>query len=196
MNGDSLGSRSAWLHWPLAFITRSLRYADDADEVRMRLWSDPREWLRRILMVFSLAGALIATSPASDRLKDVFPNGVASLIEYAFLIDVSSLFSQPWRVAALVGALITLGLSWYGLELRLLVARSAVRPDREVRAKKWAATLEYAMRVRDVCGWVFWALVLIHAGLWLTPSTEWLEGYPREILQTIYGDFLPPNLRR
>ena len=190
-----LGIKStAWVHWPLAYISRPLRYANDPEEVRMRLWTDPREWLRRLTMTITLLGALIASVPTFATVKSTFPAGTLSIIEYAVLIDVKSLFGHPWRAVALVSAVITLVLTWYGLELSLLVKRSKAKPDRLVSAGKWAAALEYAMRLRDICGWIFWGLVFVHAGLWLVPSTSWLKGYPQEVLQFIYGDFLPPAL--
>jgi hypothetical protein len=185
---------TAWVHWPLAYISRPLRYADDPEEVRLRLWADPREWLRRSAMVVTLVGALLASVPSLAIIKAAFPVGTISIVEYAVLVDVRTLFAYPWRMAALISAAITLVLTWYGFELSLLVKRSSARPDRLVRAGKWAAVIEYAMRIRDVCGWVFWALVFVHAGLWLAPSTSWLKGYPQEILHFIYGDYLPPAL--
>ena len=184
---------SAWANWPLAYISRPLRYADDPEEVRMRLWDDPREWLRRVAMVITITGALIASVPTLAAVKTAFPAGALSIIEYAVLIDIKSLLGHPWRVVALISAAITLVLTWYGFELSLLVKRSMARPDRLISAGKWAAALEYAMRVRDICGWIFWALVFVHAGLWLAPSTAWLTGYPREILQFVYGEYLPPE---
>lgn len=185
---------TAWVHWPLAYVSRPLQYADDPEEVRMRLWGDPREWLRRVAMIITLAGAFAASVPAAASVKAAFSSGALSVVEYAVLIDVKSLFGHPWRAAALISAIITLILSWYGFELTLLVKRSTVRPDRLTRATKWAAALEYAMRIRDVCGWIFWALVFVHAGLWLLPSTSWIGGYPREVLRFVYGDYLPPGL--
>jgi hypothetical protein len=186
---------TAWIHWPLAYIARPLRYADDPEEIRIRLWADPREWLRRVFMIVTFAGALIATLPSLSRAQTIFPVGVVSIAEYAVLIDVKSLLVQPWRVMALISATITLILTWYGWELSLLVARSATRVDGRSRANKWAAFLEYAMRLRDVCGWLFWALVVIHAIIWLAPSTDWLTGYPLDIVRTIYGDYLPSAIR-
>ncbi|MHB8272449.1 hypothetical protein [Bradyrhizobium sp.] len=184
---------TAWVHWPLAYVSRPLRYAGDPEEVRMRLWNDPREWLRRAAMIITLSGALVASIPSLASIKTAFPAGVISIVEYAVLIDVRSLFAHPWRVVALISATITLVLSWYGFELSLLVKRSAVNPDRLISAGNWAAALEYAMRLRDVCGWTFWLLVFVHAVLWFTPSTTWLTGYPREMLQFIYGDYFPPD---
>jgi hypothetical protein len=186
---------TAWAHWPLGYITRPLRYFDDPDEIRARLWSDPREWVRRIFMILTFAGAIVATFPKSAELRQVFQTGPISVLEYVFLIDVKTLLYQPWRIVALLSALITLALTWYGAELSLLVRRGKRRPDRQLEAQKWGSALEYAMRVRDVCGWIFWSLVLTHALLWLLPSTEWLGDYPRELLQVIYGRFLPPSLR-
>jgi hypothetical protein len=186
---------TAWVHWPLAYIARPLRFADDPEEVRIRLWRDPREWLRRLAMIITLTGALVATIPSLSTIKGTFPGGVVSIFEYAVLIDVKSLLINPWRVVALVGAVITLILTWYGCELSLLVSRSAARADRMARAATWAGFLEYAMRVRDICGWVFWTLVVVHAALWLSPSTVWLDGYPREVLKFIYGSYLPPALQ-
>jgi hypothetical protein len=185
---------TAWVHWPLAYISRPLRYADDPEEVRMRLWSDPREWLRRLAMIVTFSGVLIASIPVFENVRSVFPAGALSIVEYAVLIDVRSLFSHPWRAVALISAAITLALTWYGFELSILVKRSTAKPDRLARANNWAALLEYTMRVRDVCGWIFWALVFVHATLWLVPSTEWLKGYPQTVLQFIYGDYLPPAL--
>jgi hypothetical protein len=187
-----LGIKStAWVHWPLAYISRPLRYADDPEEVQLRLWSDPREWLRRVAMIVTLCGALIASVPSFAVIRDTFPTGVVSIVEYAVLIDVKSLIANPWRAVALISATITLLLTWYGLELSILVKRSTANPDRLVRAGDWATALEYVMRIRDLCGWIFWALVFVHAGLWLAPSTAWLTGYPREILQFIYGNYFP-----
>jgi hypothetical protein len=185
---------TAWAHWPIAYISRPLRFADDPEEVQMRLWIDPREWLRRLAMVLTLSGAVIASVPTFSSVKAAFPAGALSIVEYAVLIDVRSLFGHPWRVMALISAAITLMLTWYGFELSLLVKRSKAKPNRLVSAGKWASALEYAMRVRDICGWIFWGLVFVHASLWLAPSTSWLKGYPQEILQFIYADYLPPRL--
>jgi hypothetical protein len=185
---------TAWLHWPLAYLSRPLRYANDPEEVRMRLWGDPREWLRRVAMVVTFLGALVASVPSFSTVKAAFPTGALSIAEYAVLIDVKTLFGHPWRLAALISAVITLMLTWYGLELSLLIKSSRARPDRLISAEKWASALEYAMRLRDICGWIFWGLVFGHATLWLAPSTSWLKGYPQEILQFIYGDYLPPRL--
>jgi hypothetical protein len=186
---------SAWAHWPLGYITRPLQYSDDPDEIRTRLWADPREWVRRIFMVLTFAGAIIASLPKLSEIRQTFQSGPVSVVEYVFLIDVRTLLYQPWRTVTLISALITLALTWYGAELSWLVQRGIRRPERQVQAQKWAAALEYAMRLRDVCGWIFWGLVVTHALLWLLPSTDWLGSYPRELLQIIFGDFLPPTLR-
>jgi hypothetical protein len=185
---------TAWVHWPLVYISRPLRYVDDPDEVRARLWEDPREWLRRMTMCMTLIGALVASVPSFGAVKAVFPTGVLSIAEYAVLIDVRSLVVNPWRAFALVSACITLFLTWYGFELSFLIKRSKARVDRMLSARKWAAIFEYAMRIRDICGWTFWGLVFVHAALWLAPSTSWLRGYPQEILQFMYGPYLPPGL--
>lgn len=186
---------TAWVHWPLAYIARPRDIAKDVEEVRLRLWADPREWLLRFIMLLTFGGALIASIPPLTHVRDAFPGGVISVLEYAFLIDLKTLLSHPWRVVALCSASITFFLLWYGWEFSLLVARSPYHPDRSVRAMRWAAMFEYAMRIRTVCGWVFWALVIVHAALWLTPSTGWIPVYLRELLQAIYGEFLPPTLR-
>jgi len=124
--------------------------------------------------------------------KSLYEAGPISIVEYAFLIDVRTLLSQPWRVFALIGACITAFLTWYGLELSVLLKMKA---KRQREAKKWAAAFEVSMRVRDLCGWLFWGLLFVHAGLSLAPSTDWIVGYPRELIQLIYGVSLPPALR-
>jgi hypothetical protein len=183
---------TAWAHWPLAYISRPLRFADDPEELRLRLWTDAREWLRRVVMIITLLGAFVASVPSLATIKEAFPAGAVSIIEYAVLIDLKTLVGHPWRLVALISAGITLALTWYGLELSLLMKRASARPERLISARRWASGLEYAIRIRDVCGWAFWGLVFVHAGLWLIPSTSWLPEYLKETLRFIYGEYLPP----
>jgi hypothetical protein len=185
---------TAWLHWPLAYVVRPLSFASNAEEIHARLWYDPREWVRRAFMITTIVGSLMVSLPALSSVRNMFPDGVMSFAEYAFLIDVRML-TQPWRVLALVTAFITLALTWYGFELSVLLRPNVQKFDDGRRSKLWAAAFEYGMRVREICAWLFWVLILIHGYLWLAPSTDWLPLYVRELLQVIYGDFLPPQLR-
>jgi len=52
---------TAWVHWPLLYVARPLIYSDP-DEVRIRLWHDFREWLRRGLAFLTVVGAVVASS--------------------------------------------------------------------------------------------------------------------------------------
>lgn len=184
---------TAWAHWPLAYITKPTNYANDPEEIRLRLWSDPREWFRRVIMVLTFAGVILVSIPNLLHARLLFPAGVISFVQYAALIDFR-FFLQPWRATPLISAIITLGLTWYGLELSILLRRPDAHQTRQATTKRWATAIEYAMRVRNVCSWIFWALILVHTGLWLAPSVEWIGGYPRGLLHIIYGDFLPPSL--
>jgi hypothetical protein len=86
---------TAWAHWPLSYIARPLKYADDPDEVQARLWSDPREWVRRVFMILTFVGALIATLPSFSQVRQTFDSGPISVLEYVFLIDIKTLLFQP-----------------------------------------------------------------------------------------------------
>jgi hypothetical protein len=187
---------TAWVHWPLAYIAKPLNYANDPKEVYYRLWRDPREKLRQVLAGVTFISILFAAFPSQAEVLKSFPSGVISVFQYAFVLDLQSLLNQPWRFVNLIGAFATFFLFWYGSELLVLINRSVERPDLRDRTARWAARLERTMRVRDICGWLFWVLVFLHSMLWLAPSTDWIGAYPRELLQTIYGnEFLPQELR-
>jgi hypothetical protein len=186
---------TAWVHWPLFLIAQPPRYADDPEEIRIRLWRDPREWMRRLLAIATVAGAITGSLPSIAQAKEMFPSGVVSVAEYAVLINVHTLLSQPWRAAALAAGIITLLLIWYGLELNIVVARAHVSPARAQRAVSWSVFFEYAMRVRSMLGWMFWIIIVAHAALWLAPSTDWIPDDLIAVLRFLYGSYLPPSLR-
>lgn len=180
---------TCWAYLPVSYIVSMPDLARRPQYFQKLLWSDPREWFRRVLALVAVIGIVdgIQTGIGHGRLP--MPSSLIGPYEYIFLID----FSQ-WKVWQWfnLGACVATGvLLWYSMDLKFL--NEEAKSDSELTRKRdrRLMLLETIVRIRNNLTWLFIGVLVLHAMLMLVPKAQCITPGAHYFFASIYKDKLP-----
>lgn len=178
---------TCWAYLPLVYCSRPLRLAHNPQLLSHILWRDPKEWMRRLLLGLTSLGVLAAILPLSENAKLLLSAAAESPLGFMFLVSLDDI--KPWVWLPLADALLTLLLFICATQLRVALhathAETAAR-----RSRKSAVRIEYLMRLRNICTWLWFMLILLHSLLLFSTTRQYVPPYLFKLLRTFYGDAL------
>ena len=147
-----------WLYWPLVYIVSRSR-SKEPEALRWHLLSNPMEWWRRVLMVFTLAAFFLVNTQA----RAWIPPRATGLLEYIFLYDPN--VQKPWQLLMLLSALLTFSLAIVTnyFSRTVIEANSNPSPAMTLHVKRCASWISSAMFVRNLAGIGLLATALLYS---------------------------------